>query len=220
LNSATNTARVERFGQTDDDPSVVGDYDGDGKADLAVYREGANASAQSIWFYRAVAGGPTFFIPWGLGGDIPAPGDYDGDNRHDFVVYRSAGEVQKSVFWVRYANGTIPPVQPFGRVISDAVVPGDYDGDGRTDFATVRFTTGVLQWFWRRSTDGVIVGPVPFGVAATDETVQGDYDGDGRTDIAVWRNGQFIWRSTTSGAVTFFGLGANGDYPVANYNTH
>ncbi|HEX8289296.1 MAG TPA: FG-GAP-like repeat-containing protein [Pyrinomonadaceae bacterium] len=219
LNSATNTVRIERFGQTDDDPTVVGDYDGDGKADVAVYREGANANAQSIWFYRTTPGGPTFYIPWGLGGDIPAPGDYDGDNRNDFVIQRG-NNLGQGIFWTRLATGTVLPVQVFGQR-TDFIVPGDYDGDRKTDLAVARIIENTTtQWFWKRSSDGVFVGPIPFG-NPNDLTVQGDYDGDGRTDIAVWRsNGQFIWRSTTSGAVMFFGLGASGDFPVANFNTH
>ncbi|MCU1291133.1 MAG: hypothetical protein JWN60_3362, partial [Acidobacteria bacterium] len=179
LNSATNTARVEAFGQTNDNPTIVGDYNGDGKADLAVYREGA----QSIWFYRSTPGGPTTYVPWGVVDDYPAPGDYDGDGRNDFAVQRFNGDGQKAVFWTKLATGTVQPVQPFGQP-TDLIVPGDYDGDGKTDIATARSSGGAIHWYWKRSTDGVLIGPVVFGVAATDEPVQGDYDGDGKTDIA------------------------------------
>ncbi|MCU1288320.1 MAG: domain, repeat-containing protein [Acidobacteria bacterium] len=221
LNSATNTARVEAFGQTDDDPTIVGDYNGDGKADLAVYRQGASAGAQSTWFYRSTPGGPTIYVPWGVRGDVPAPGDYDGDAKNDFVVYRFNGDTEHALFWTKLATGTVLPVQPLGRFATDYVAPGDYDGDGKTDYALVRRSTGPVNWFWKRSSDGALIGPVTFGESSTDLPVQGDYDGDGKTDIAVWRNnGLFISRSTGTGAITYFGLGSSTDYPVANYNTH
>ena len=227
LNSQTNTARVEAFGQTFDDPTVVGDYNGDGRADLAVYRPGAAFNLQSTWFYRATPGGPTFYIPWGLRGDFPAPGDYDGDGRNDFAIQRFQAFGQKGAFWTVLATGVVLPVRAFGQP-SDYVVTGDFDGDGRTDLATLRVGSNGLDWFWRRSSDNVVVGPLTFGfgLSATNAFVDlpapGDYDGDGRMDIGVWRiaDGLFIWRSTATGAVTFFKLGAAGDFPVAFYNVH
>lgn len=227
LNSTTNTARVELFGQIGDNPTVVADYNADGRADLAVYRGGATANAQSTWFYRTTPGGPTTFVRWGLNGDFPAPGDYDGDGRNDFAIQRFNGDGQKAAFWTMLATGVVLPVRSFGQP-SDYIVTGDFDGDGKTDLATLRSASGRFEWYWRRSTDNVIVGPVLFGFgfsatnAFVDIPTPGDYDGDGRTDIGIWRiaDGLFIWRSTATGAVTFFKLGATGDFPVAFYNVH
>jgi hypothetical protein len=216
LNSATNTARVEAFGQSGDDPTVVDDYNNDNKADLAVYRAGASAGLQSTWYYRTTAGGPVTFINWGQNGDFPAPGDYDGNGSADFVVQRNGGGGQ-AAFWRLFSTGATDVVI-FGTP-TDVIVPGDYDGDGKTDLATIRGIGGQIVWFWRPSGGGADQ-QVTFGASATDFPTQGDYDGDGKTDQAVWRNGAFWIRNTVSGAISNFSLGSAGDYPVANYNAH
>jgi subtilisin-like proprotein convertase family protein len=216
LQSQTNTVRIDVFGQTGDDPTVVGDYDGDNQADIAVYRAGATAGAQSTWYYRGSLANPIgniTFIPWGMNGDNPSPGDYDGDNKNDFVVRRGTN------FWMRRTSAGTAVVS-FG-LASDFIVPGDYDGDGRSDIATIRNVGGLLQWQWLPSSIGGIQFRT-FGNSLTDIPIQGNYDGDGRTDIAVWKpaSGQFWVQATSSGAVSSFVLGATGDFPVANYNTH
>lgn len=224
LNSATSTARVEAFGQTGDDPTVVGDYNNDGAADLAVYRGGASAGMQSTWYYRTTPNGPVTFVPWGMNGDFPAPGDYDGDGSNDFVIQRNNGGGQ-AAFWRNLTTAPDDTVV-FGTP-TDVIVPGDYDGDGLTDIAVVRGIGGLINWFYEPSAmAGVQVVQFAFGNSATDFPTQGDYDGDGQTDAAIWRpsatpgSSAFWTRSTGTGAVGTFQLGANGDYPVANFNSH
>ena len=224
LQSLTNTARIDVFGQNGDNPKVVGDYDGDNIADTAVYRPGANAGDQSFWYYRgSLTPGVITTIPWGLNGDFEAPGDYDGDGKNDFVIQRNNGGGQ-AAFWRRNNDGSAT-ITVFGTP-TDNIVPGDYDGDGKTDLAVFRGIGGIINWFWLRSSDGAIVGYIPFGVSATDFSVQGDYNGDGITDIGVWHpsvnpnESVFIWRNTTNGSVEYFQLGQSGDYPVANWNRH
>jgi hypothetical protein len=219
LNSATSTARVEAFGQTGDDPTVVGDYNNDGKADLAVYRSGIAAGSASTWYYRTVANGAVTVFQWGIAGDTPAPGDYNGDGSNDFCIFRdSAGS---GYFW-QSLNGTgATTVVQFG-LSTDIITPGDYDGDGKSDFAVARGSAGSsIVWYWRPSSGGADQ-QVPFGSFSTDYTVQGDYDGDGKTDQAIWRDtdGYFWVRNVATGAVSAFQLGSNGDYPVGNFTSH
>lgn len=223
LQSATSTARVDVFGQPADDPTVVGDYDGDGKADVAVYRAGASSGQQSTWFYRgSLTPGIINYVPWGLNGDFEVPGDFDGDGKFDFVVQRNNGGGQAR-FWRRFATGTTDSVV-FGTP-TDVVVPGDYDGDAKADIATVRAAAGSIQWQVLSSLNGSITF-YTFGLSATDFVTQGDFDGDGKVEPAVWRPNAdptmcfFFSRNSTNGAVQWFELGQNGDYPVGNYNAH
>ncbi len=225
LQSNGNTVRIEAFGQTGDEPRIVGDYDGDGKADVAVYRSGLNAGDQSTWFYRGSLSNPSgnvTYVPWGQNGDFPAPGDYDGDGKRDFVIQRNAGGGQAK-FWMSQTTAGFNTII-FGTP-TDTIVPGDYDGDSKTDLAVIRGVGGQINWYVRPSSTGTISGSPTaiFGASATDFVTQGDYDGDGKTDFAIWRP------SATAGASAFWVLGSttgafsvpfgqNGDYPVANYN--
>ena len=59
------------WGGAAQDVPVQGDYDGDGKSDVAVFRDGA-------WFILNSSGGSQF-VGFGMAGDVPVPGDYDGD---------------------------------------------------------------------------------------------------------------------------------------------
>jgi hypothetical protein len=219
LQSATNTVRTVRFGQTGDDPSVVGDYDGDGKADPAVYRAGATG-AQSTWFYLGSLANPSnniTFVPWGIGGDFPAPGDYDGDGKADVNVQRTVGA--NGQYILRRSSNAATTFTTFG-LGTDFIVPGDYDGDGKTDIAVRRTISGVHNFFILQSSNA-IVRTVQFGATGFN-TATGDYDGDGKTDIAEWQpaTGIFWVLQSTNGATASFQLGANGDFPVAAFNVH
>ena len=61
---------------------VPGDYNGDGRADLAVVH--ANTATGTLTWY--IRGGTVAWGRWGS--DTPAPADYIGDKRTDIAVVR------------------------------------------------------------------------------------------------------------------------------------
>lgn len=226
LQSSTSTLRTELFGQTGDDPKIVGDYDGDGKADVAVYRPGA----QSIWYFRGSLNNPAgniTFLPWGVTDDVVAPGDYDGDGRFDVCIRRDAdgpGGATNAIFILRRSSDLGAEWINWG-LTDDAIVPGDYDGDGRRDFCVVRVAGGSGNFYiLERDGGGTGASPIIFGTEATDFLAPGDYDGDGRADIAIWRESAnpdqnfFYVRRSSDGGLTVFEWGQQNDLPVGEWN--
>lgn len=222
LQSQTNTFRVEDFGQVGDDPRVVTDYDGDKKADVAVYRK--TAGGQNFFFYRASSNNPNrviTFVPWGVGTAVrPNVGDYDGDGRGDFCVYDTNGffyllkAANLGVEFIKWGNG------------NEALVPGDFDGDGRSDFCVVRNQSNQLVWYiLERDGGGTGAGGIAWGIAG-DILTPGDYDGDGQQDIAVWRSmtnpdaNFFLVRRSSNGSLLSYEWGVQNDYPAANWYVH
>jgi len=225
LNSSNGTFRADQFGSDADDPDIVGDYDGDGKGDLAVFRANGTAAdpcgvGKAVFYYRPSGTPGTDFVPfcWGQNLDRAVPGDYDGDGKYDFVVGRVQGG--QIVFYVRNSSNGSLTVTYWGKD-TDAVVPGDYDGDGRWDFAVGRPVAPNSGEFYILEADGGGTGaqPIVFGNVdvENDALAPGDYDGDGRTDVVLWKpgsSGTYIIRKAT-GQFEFFPFGQTGDEPVA-----
>ena len=195
------TAAVFQWGDVLD-RAVPGDYDGDGRTDLAVYRP-----SNGVWFVNSSTAG-AIAIQWGnAADDVAVPGDYDGDGRTDLAVYRPSGGTWHIVHSSTGAGTTIA----WGNAADDIAVPADYDGDGKTNVAVFRPSTGT--WVILNSATGT-AAILQWGTQG-DLPVPGDYNGDGQIDVAVFRPSTGIWYvQGTDGAGVGIPWGSTDDIPV------
>ena len=92
--------------------SPQGDFDEDGRSDLAVYRP-----TTSQWLIRRSTAGPVVVAFGGVGLDRPVPADYDGDGKTDIAVYRkSTGQ------WLILQSTAGPRVVAFGQANVDVPI--------------------------------------------------------------------------------------------------
>ncbi|WP_063798867.1 DUF2961 domain-containing protein [Nocardia sp. NRRL S-836] len=171
---------------------LVGDFNGDGKDDIATFTRGDSADV-----YVALSNGRRFVQDgwkwhdhFAVGAERPAVGDVDGDGRADIVTF--SGGTSADVY-VSLSDGT--------RFAQDGwkwhddlaggaarALLGDVDGDGRADVvsfadgkATAALSTGssfgpAVRWH-----DHFAVGDEVPGV--------GDFTGDGRADVVTFTRG-------------------------------
>ena len=206
LNSNTSTISYYSWGSSSSgDIPIPADYDGDGKAEIAVWRP-----ADGVWWIYNTQTGATSIFQFGLLGDRPFTMDVNGDGKKDLAVFRPSNG-----YWY-FSNATgIPSITFYGypyAYTTDKIVPGDYDGDGLDDVAVYRPSEGM--WYIRRSSDGGI-SYVQFGTSG-DIPVPGDYDGDGITDVGVYRAGVWFVNGSSLGFnVDYYGNATDTPIPAA-----
>ena len=181
---------------------TVGDYDGNGQTDRAVWRPSTGE-----WRIQYYGSNGTAVHQWGQPGDVPVPGDYNGDGQFDRVVWRpSTGE-----WWIQYygSNGTAK--YTWGQN-GDVPVPGDYNGDGLYDRAVWRPSTGE----WRIQYYGSNGTAVHQWGQPGDIPAPGDYNGDGQFDRVIFRpsTGQWWVQYYRTNGTAIHAWGRAGDIPV------
>ncbi len=166
--------------------TATGDFDGDGKADLAAADMDNNKLAVALG-----KGDGTFgaFAEYGVTnattsypGQLVA-GDLNADGRDDLVLTDAAGKVD---VLLANANGSFPaPVVYTAGTFPSAAAIGDLDGDGKPDLAIANLSSNNLTLL-RNGGGGAFQALATLALAAAPASVAiADFDGDGHADLAV-----------------------------------
>ena len=190
------------------DNSFKLDFDGDGRTDLALYREGSRdinvAPQPSYWYFFNTHTAISSAIHWGRSLDIPAPADYDGDGKTDVGIHRwwHYGIGDANEYWLGRSTGGYevlvyewePGYYKFNR---------NYFGDARAEIAQL-YRVNISQdpgdpcymsiYFIGDNLDNTIRKSVGDACNVAPTPVPGDYNNDGYSEIAVFNNRVFkVW---------------------------
>jgi hypothetical protein len=219
-------------GELVDDPTQSGDFDGDGVADLAVFRvpAGTEPDGPAQWLLALSTSGSNELRTYdtglaGIQGEFfPIAGfDSTGDGFADLQLQTASTGNPVVAHWYLFDGTSGQLVSEFDfQNATDVIVPGNHVGNFQADVTVRRMVSGVSNHYFRDGQTGATSGPVVWGVLG-DFSTPGDHDGDGLDDLAVWRSSTatFYVRKSTDPAATFeVPLGTADDFPVAASRIH
>jgi type II secretory pathway component GspD/PulD (secretin) len=166
---------------------VVGDFNGDGKLDLAVTNEGDNTVSILLG-----NGDGTFqtqkTFATGLGPDAIVAADFNGDGKLDLAVANLTDNTV-SIF-LGNGDGTFAAGTTItGMNTPVAMITGDFRNAGKTDLAVLDQADGLVSVLLGNG-DGTFANKINTSVGrGPTALVTGDFNGDGHPDLAVTNGG-------------------------------
>ena len=182
---------------------LAADFDGDGKADLAV----ANSDSNDVAVLRGRGTG-SFQAPVSYAvGTTPvalATGDFNGDGKADLVVANSAsGDL--SILTGKGDGTFLAAVSVMAGGAPVGLAVSDFNGDGMVDIAVANGASTITILLGRG--DGTFQSPVDYAVGAGPRALlAADFNGDGKADLAITSSG--------SGTVTILLGKGDGTFPA------
>src|SRR5947199_131599 len=185
--------------------SAVGDFNGDGKQDLAVTNISTNSVSILLGNGNGTFGAPATF-PVGSTPTSVAVGDFNGDGKQDLAV----ANLGSNTAGIYLGNGVGGFTLSVNVRVGDgpySVTVGDFNGDGKPDIATANFSSSNVSIVLG---DGTVhfgaAGKLPVGSAPRLVAI-GDFNGDRNQDLAV--------ANTVTNFVSMFLGDGNGGFGTA-----
>ncbi|MEU9446441.1 FG-GAP-like repeat-containing protein [Streptomyces sp. NPDC048304] len=217
---------------------AAGDFNGDGRADLALYYNYSdNNSQHDAIFTLTATGGGGFTAPakqwddtaFGSNTKYMAAGDVDGDHKSDLALYYTYSDNQHDAIFTLTAasSGSGALATPVKRwddpnfgPNTKMITAGDFNGDHKDDLALYyNYTDNNNQhdaiFTMTAGTAGALAAPASiwndtsFG-PNTRYMTAGDFNGDGKADIALFYN----YTANNNWDVAIFTM--NGSSPVSS----
>ncbi len=169
------------FGHDSSTP-VEGDFNGDGKTDMAVFNNNGS------WYVSYDFGRSAKEYKFGNMDSIPITADFDGDGKTDCAVYqaRANSQMYSAGTWYILNSGS-------GKLTSfvwgnESYLPAaaDFDGDGKADPAVYNPNTG--QWYVYYTQSKKSRFAFKWGNSSADY-LAGDYTGAGMTELSAMASG-------------------------------
>ncbi|NCR02364.1 MAG: VCBS repeat-containing protein, partial [Microcystis aeruginosa L211-101] len=165
---------------------TVGDFNGDGKSDLAVANRDGNNVSVLLGTGTGSFGPATNFTV----GNSPASvtvGDFNGDGKSDLAVANNSSNNVSVLLGT--GTGSFGPATNFTVGSGPfSVTVGDFNGDGKSDLAVANLLTNNVSVLLGTGTGSFgpatnfTVGSGPLSVTV------GDFNGDGKSDLATANN--------------------------------
>ncbi len=212
---------------------AVGDFNDDGRPDLAVANFGSGTA--SVLMDTTAAGATTLSFAaqqtFAVGASpiSVAVGDFNGDGKPDLVVANHGSNTVSVLTDTTAAGATtasFAPQQTFNvGSLPYSVAVGDFNGDGKPDLVVANEGVGTVSVLMDKTAAGATtlsfaaqqtfaVGANPFSVAVA------DFDGDGRPDIVAANNATSgtisVLLDTTAAGSTTASFAAQQTFAAAN----
>ncbi|MEP6517622.1 FG-GAP-like repeat-containing protein [Microcoleus vaginatus] len=209
----------------------IGDFNVDGKPDLAVANSSSNTGSILLNTTATGAGTPTFAtqvtFPTGSFPDSVSIGDFNGDGKPDLAVTNF--NRNNAPILLNTTTGAATPTFATQalfptRTVANSVSIGDFNGDGKPDLATAEWSPDTASILLNTTATGAgtltFATPVEFPTTSTPSSVSiGDFNGDDKPDLAVgsvFGDSASILLNTTPKVTAVTATTADGSYGVGS----